>query len=195
MRRERSSLVHWRSVVQLRRAFGHDLRIVTTNYDQLLVSALRSNGTPAARSYCTNSQQAGVIHLHGVIGHEQPADGRDVVVLTESDYLAPVGDGWRVDVMRSTLERPCLFLGTSMTDLNILTRLHNARSPQDVRHYVIFARPAFANDSEEARHATLEGIEQRRWKALGVTPLFASNFADVAQIAFELAASPNDALD
>lgn len=174
-------------VAELRRAYGDRLRIITTNYDQLLVSALRRAGTRSAKSYCTDTQQSGVIHLHGVLGFEAAADGDNVVVLTESDYLAPTGGGWRVDVMRKALEAPCLFLGASLTDLNILMRLHNARSPVGVEHFVLFSRPPLATDVDVRRQARLEDIERRRWSALGVGALFADNYADVAQFAYELA--------
>jgi hypothetical protein len=174
-------------VAEMRAAFAEALTIATTNYDQLLVTALRRTGVGAARSYCTNSNRVGVVHLHGVLGYEEPADGVNEVVLTERSYLAPLAAGWRRDFMQIQLGRPCLFLGASLTDLNLLTSLHAQRPIRGVRHYVVFVRPDATSAEEVRRRRRLESLERRRWRELNVEPLFADTYADVAQFAFELA--------
>jgi hypothetical protein len=52
---------------------------------------------------------------------------------------------------------------------------------------VLFVRDPAFDATDLRRRAALEQIETARWKKLGVVPLFADNFADVAQFAFELA--------
>lgn len=180
------------AVAELRRVFGDALRIITTNYDQLLVTALRRSGFRSAASYCTGTSRVGVLHLHGVIGFEPPRDGDNHVVLTEGDYLAPSASGWRTDLIRTALDGPCLFLGASLTDLNLLTPLHNQLPRDGVRHFVLVVRPAITSSDDARRQTSIESIDLRRWNALGVTPLFVDNYADVAQFGFELAARRAD---
>jgi hypothetical protein len=109
-------------VAELQAAFGGAVRIVTTNYDQLLLTALRDRGLEA-HSYCCPTNKRGIVHLHGVLGYEEPDDGKNEIVLTERHFLAP-SSGWRAELLRDALSKPCLFLGASMTDLNILRSLH-----------------------------------------------------------------------
>lgn len=176
-------------VALMKKAWADDLRIATTNYDQLLLTALRRAGVDEAKSYCLASGHPGVIHLHGVLGYEAPADGENVVVLTESDYLAPTDAGWRTDFMKRALESPCVFLGASLTDLNLLGPLYAGRSDRasSTLHRVLFVRDPVRTTEERRRRTALEDVERRRWARLNVEPLFCDNYADVAQFAYELA--------
>ncbi|MGD0985271.1 MAG: SIR2 family protein [Acidimicrobiales bacterium] len=172
-------------VAEIQAAFGGAARVVTTNYDQLLLTALRDRGLEA-HSYCCATNKPGIVHLHGVLGYEEPDDGKNEIVLTERHFLAP-SSGWRTEFLRDALSRPCLFLGASMTDLNILRSLHAQQSVRRPLHRVLFVRDPALDRTDLQRRAALEQIETKRWRRLGVVPLFADNFADVAQFAFELA--------
>lgn len=184
-----------KGVAAMQLAYGRTMRIATTNYDQLLLTALRAAGITSAESYCSPSRRANaIIHLHGVIGYRRPYDGDNEVVLTEGQFLNP-RSGWRSEFMRSALERPCLFLGASLTDLNILRSLHAQGTRPALRHYVLFVRDPARSDKERQRREIWEQIETTRWSKLGVTPLFADNYADVAQFGFELAGLRRGGLD
>ncbi len=173
-----------RAVAHLRKSQPNQVTVVTTNYDQLLVQALRDVGVSAAKSYCTQSRRPGaVIHLHGVVGFAKPADGENQIVLTEGHFLAPQAGGWRRDVVERALgDGPCLFLGVSLTDLNLLRPLHNSTSKH--RHVLIYTRDP--NLPQPAVAAT-ERIERVRWGKLKVDCLFADNYADSSVFVRELA--------
>ena len=173
-----------RAVAQLKIDFPA-IKVITTNYDQLIVSALRAAGVDTAGSYCVNSTRAdAVIHLHGVIGYEYPVDGENDVILTEHDFLAPSGGGWRRDVVAGALDGgSCMFLGASLTDLNLLAPLHRAGHSRTERHVVVFVRDPHMDRTAQQR---AEEIDRERWSALGVKVVYADNFGDVAQFVTEV---------
>jgi SIR2-like domain len=170
------------AVADLRMAWP-EVRIITTNYDQLLVKAIRDRAG-AAKSYCGSSEkQEAVFHLHGVVGFEHPEDGLNEIVLTEHQFLAP-GSGWRRElVSRALTEGPCLFVGASLTDLSLLTPLHVASGTSGHRHVVLFSRDPQVESGERNKR---ESIDRARWDALNVQVLFADNYADVAQFVDEV---------
>jgi hypothetical protein len=175
-------------VAAMKLAWGEGLRVATTNYDQLLLTALRRRGAEA-HSYCVNSRRPGVIHLHGVLGYEGPADGRNIIVLTQRDYLAPVAAGWRADFMEEALAKPCLFVGASLDDLNMLRPLYGQRrSGGAPLHRALFVRPPATSGFDRLARLAWEDVERQRWRGLSLQPLYCDNYADVAQFAFELAA-------
>jgi SIR2-like domain len=169
-------------IAKLRQEFGSSVTLATTNYDQLLLKSLRENGLPDANSYCLGSKKPGVIHLHGVVGFEDPDDGENVVVLTERDYLAPTNSGWREDFLKEHLEHPCLFVGASLTDLNFLSPLHKS-SPSAGPRIALMARPTSTLSQAQL---VLEEVERKRFEALGVKALFADEYSDLAQFIHEV---------
>ncbi len=157
--------------------------LVTTNYDQLLVQAIRQIGGDA-HSYCINSSKTdAVIHLHGVVGFEEPEDGTNKIVLTEHDFLAPASGGWRRDAVSSALASgPCLFLGASLSDLNLLTPLHQEVNRAH-KHVLLFVREPGLDAIDRDKR---EEIDRARWRALNVEVLFADNYGDLAQFVEEV---------
>lgn len=172
------------AVARLKSEFVDATRVITTNYDQLLLTAVRDLGLDGSHSYCqpTEKPQA-IVHLHGVIGYEDPDDGRNEVILTEHDFYAPSA-GWRWDLVKRALnEDSCLFVGASLTDLNLLLPLHQVDAGEEPRHVVVFVRDPRMTESVRRR---AEQIDRARWEALGVRVLFADNYGDVGQFVDEV---------
>lgn len=132
------------------------LTVMTTNYDLLIELALLDAGVVAAEieivSGAPDRDEASVkmyrvVHLHGVIPHPNQSTAlavpRGDVVLAEDDYFgAPDG------AMATATRRYCrsllkhvssVFVGTSLTDPNLLSYLHSirGRTSSDARHYVL----------------------------------------------------------
>lgn len=178
----------------LARLTSHGCELVTTNYDESLELAVTEQD-PAARDASDlalvgppGDGDEGVVHLHGVLRGRR-AIGK--VVLDEQDYFSLGDDAWQGAYVREALERgPCLFVGSSMTDPNLLRYLHRAERRH--HHYAVLVRQA---DSYAAERDPDPAVEQaryaaaaRRWGGLGVAPLQPEFFSDSAQLLYELLA-------
>ena len=120
---------------------SQNLTIITTNYDLLIESALLEIGINPADIEITTSVQPPaeetrfrVIHLHGVVPHKSHPGNLSIpdstVVLAEDDYFHPRAST-RSDATRSFCdaflqETTCLFVGTSLTDPNLVTYLYGS---------------------------------------------------------------------
>ena len=182
-----------RAVAGLQAQFGRRLQIATTNYDEVLELALRER--LAAERWWTNVRSqvrpgplrpdtVAVTHLHGLLGR------RDLgkVILSEGDYQRMQlhrswQEEWMVDALSST---SCLFVGASMTDANLIRYLYGAGGSR-LPHVAVFRRRRAVTAAELRFRARIEEVERARWHTLGVTPLFADDFADIAQFVNEVA--------
>lgn len=167
--------------------------VITTNYDDLVESALRSRGIPQSeiRAYVTrkkpNSDDAYVVrHLHGILTDSQH---RGTVVLSDADYYrmqAP--NRWQEQHMQDRLEnRSCLFMGTSLSDPNLLRYLFRSEGLHSST--VVFTRQGdttWPPPSAAVRQAR-EDAAQVRWTEASVYPLYADYFSELAQFVYELA--------
>lgn len=168
--------------------------IVTTNYDPVLRSALRDE--PGLDEFDVDARtddgpakgmEAIVRHLHGYI---TPGKTFGDIVLSEGHYHAMQGDdkAWQEDFMRVRLQAgPCLFVGTSLTDPNLLRYLY--RTSGSAEHVALFTRQQDARHRLDARKE-LEDVRdataQIRWERLSVQPLLADFYTDSAQFLWEL---------
>lgn len=180
-------------IARLRRAAGPKCEVVTLNYDTLLEKALRETGFRASeiKRYVSarkgRSGDAVVRHLHGVL---TPTEMDGTVVLSESDYhLMQDKQRWQERYMRDRLKRTaCLFVGTSLSDPNLLRYLY--RAELGAPHVAVFVRQAddwwFSSDYESVRGPREESV-LRRWKAVNVEPLLADYFSQSAQFVSEVA--------
>lgn len=127
------------------------LTVITTNYDLLIESALLEIGINSTNiEVLTTTKPAAeegqfqIIHLHGVvpqkslIGNLRIPESR--VILAEDDYFHPV-TGTRADSTRdfcnTVLKKTtCLFVGTSLTDPDLVTYLYGSSDvDKGPRHY------------------------------------------------------------
>lgn len=179
-------------VAQLRSRFGNRITILTTNYDDLIERALLSAGAtkrqikPYVRR--RNEPPAGAIpvtHLHGYAGR----DGKPKkLVLTEEHYhRMQRGRSWQEEYVTDRLETSlCLFIGTSLTDPNLIRYLYGYRaSPR--RHAAIFVRQGDLERATPAVRSAREAAISKRWQRCGVEPVFVDHYADAAQLLYEIA--------
>lgn len=122
-----------RQVPLLQRVFERDLRIMTTNYDDLIEQAFRDEGRVEPVALATGDHhvaagQVPVLHLHGYLGRDDADPGE--LVLSEADYQRMQrGGAWQEDAVRAALrESTVIFVGTSLLDPNLIRYLHGATS-------------------------------------------------------------------
>lgn len=142
-------------IARLWQRLGQDkLTVVTTNYDLLLEQALEAAGVaPSAIQSVSEppveTKVAGftVVHLHGIVPEPSVSSATtQPIVLAEDEYLQAADDEpartRRAYCEHLLKEDPCLFLGTSLTDPNLLTYLYGSRAARNrdgPRHFALMA--------------------------------------------------------
>lgn len=181
---------------------SRSVRVITTNYDQTLESAMAqtlrgqvksysldrkaSDGIGAWRSLDHTQARRTVLHVHGLVS-DRSGEHRGPVVLTEDEYLVH-GPGV-VDVLaRELRSRTGIFLGLSMTDPNILAALTSLQGRRNSGTYYSVAVPQLTHNEVStatcAQTATLVArqLEQR----FGIRPVLLKSHAQVSQLVNEL---------
>jgi hypothetical protein len=177
-------------IARVRREFGRRCEIATLNYDRLIERALIDEGIRGVKTLVSSTRSRGAVvrHLHGVL---TPTARRGSVVLSESDYFSmQVPRRWQERYVDQRLRAStCLFVGTSLTDPNLLRYLFRAKSSQG--HYALFVQQS---DEWYARRDLKRGLRQardvaslQRWRDLGIEPLRPDFYVQSAQFVHELA--------
>lgn len=171
-------------IALLKTTWGRDARLITTNYDSLIETALRQRQSARlVRSYVVGRREvpgtASVTHLHGHIVAGKP-HGR--LVLSEEDYhLMQDARVWQEKFVSELLNTSvCIFVGASFTDPNLIRYLY--RHGLGGQHVALFARQG--EPGESAIRA--ERAAAARWARCGVTPLFADHYYEIAQFLHEV---------
>jgi len=145
-----------REIAALWKERGPDrLTVITTNYDLLIELALLDAGIETSDVEIISGapdDEVGietyrVIHLHGVIPHPEQFTALSVptggIVLAEDDYFGAL-DSEPATTTRHFCQSllnciSSVFVGTSLTDPNLLSYLHSTanRTNDDVRHFVL----------------------------------------------------------
>ena len=90
-------------------------------------------------------------------------------------------------------ERPCLFVGTSLVDPNLIRYLYGYGG-RSARHWAVFAR-----QSDEPRGGPVAEAREKamaaRWARCGVRTLFLDHYSDVAQLLHEVRVAHAAALE
>lgn len=185
------------------------LTVITTNYDLLIESALLQVGISptnieilAAAQPPANIGQFQIVHLHGVVPQESVIDilriPETVVVLAEDDYFHP-GKSLRSDAMRDLCntvltETKCLFVGTSLTDPDLVAYLYGSSDVDTTpRHYSLNIHQGDQPLSTDVGLPALEASRSAmatRLKGMGVSPLNADYFCQSALFIGELRHAP-----
>lgn len=186
-----------REIVRLRAALGTDLRILTTNYDDLIEQAFADSeldveavpfvGPGGPRGARTDARHQRVSHLHGYLPRSGAAAGR--IVLTEDDYQGVTQDDWQgADVGGALLNSTCLFIGSSLTDPNLLRYLYRTAGSGSPTHYAIFTRQdAYRRETPGAVVAARERALSERWRRSNVEIVFVDHYVEIAQALAEIA--------
>lgn len=177
-------------IARLRSQLGDELMLLTTNYDELIERALRRHGfrRGAIRSYVQRREPAAgvvpVTHLHGFAG--RGAKPRRLVLTEEHYHRMQRGSSWQERLVTDRLASSnCLFIGTTLTDPNLIRYLYGYRK-QHRRHAAVFIRQGGAGQVSPEVRAAREHATAKRWERQGVDAIFLDHFADAAQLVHEI---------
>lgn len=164
------------------------VRVLTTNYDDLLERALRQAGvsSESVKTYVSGTRPGpgrfGVTHLHGYAGRDRATE----LILSEEHYHGMQSrDSWQERLMIEQLsKRDCIFIGSSLSDTNLIRYLYRAgKAPERVRTAVFIRQ-------EDQHHEPMKSSRERaiseRWARCGVQPIFLDHYCDVAQLVYEI---------
>ena len=198
-------------VAQIRqRDEDHQAEVFTTNYDDLLEQALRDWGVYCKPRYRWHNPRLPrdlvVHHIHGYLGAEETSD--DVVVGSlDYDRVARVGLDWPGEELGTALARgPMLFVGTSLTDPNLLRILGKLRDRHEsVRpdegdagyghHVLLLAWQGLGFDrrseprEEAARRLRLGHLLENLWRRYHVEVVLLDDFSDITLFLREVASA------
>lgn len=180
----------YRAVTSLCSLLGSKLRIVTTNYDDILERSINQSTAFTARAtivgpdgslipsarYPTGNVE--VVHLHGLIPHEGDIEG--TVILDEKDFsveaVRPPGH-----VLPEILDpaEPTLFLGLSLTDPNIVAACHLLATAQPRPWYGLFV-------DDTTDDPTLRSYSAKRIRDMRITPLHLASYGQISQVIYEM---------
>lgn len=178
-------------VAQLRSRFGDRITILTTNYDDLIERALLGAGAtkrqikPYVRRRAEPPPGAiPVTHLHGYAGRD--GNPKKLVLTEEHYHRMQRGRSWQEEYVTERLEHSlCLFIGTSLTDPNLIRYLYGYRASTR-RHAAVFVRQGDLERATPAVRSAREEAISKRWQRCGVEPVFVDHYADAAQLLYEI---------
>jgi hypothetical protein len=179
-------------VARLSSCFGERLTVMTTNYDDLIERALLHGGyaKKLIKSYVTHRHMltpgaVPVTHLHGFAGRE--GEPRRLVLTEEHYHRMQRGTSWQEQYVTKQLEQTlCLFVGTSLTDPNLIRYLYGYKKPSVRSHAAVFVRQGDMEGPDDAIRAVREEAATKRWNRCGVEAIFVDHFADAAQLVHEI---------
>jgi len=178
-------------VAYLRECYRERLTILTTNYDDLIERALlaRSWAKKDIKSYVRRrtppENAVAVTHLHGYAG--RAADPKQIVLTEEHYHRMQRGTSWQEAYVTERLENSlCLFVGTSLTDPNLIRYLYGYKQSPARRHAAVFVRQADLEGAADEVRAVREEAVAKRWARCGVEAIFADHFGDGAQLLYEV---------
>lgn len=181
------------------------LTAITTNYDLLIESALLEIGINSTDVEIVTTAQPPaeeslyrVVHLHGVVPHRSHPDNLRIpdsaVVLAEDDYFHPV-TGTRSDATRDLCDKllqetTCLFVGTSLTDPDLVAYLYGSSDVGTApRHYSLHVHQGDQLLSIDACSPALKASRStmsKRLRGMGVHLLNADYYCQSALFIGEL---------
>jgi hypothetical protein len=179
-------------VANVRRCFGESATLLTTNYDDLIERALLANGFSKrdvrayVQSRAVKTPVIPVTHLHGLAGREGAP--KKLVLSEEQYHRMQRGSSWQERCMTKHLQSSsCLFVGTSLTDPNLIRYLYGYKQSSARTHAAIFVRQGETDGASAEVGAARERAAAKRWGRCGVQAIFVDHFADAAQLLYEIA--------
>jgi SIR2-like domain len=195
-------------LARLRSTFDDNVSFISTNYDDLFEEALRKQQLlpqPYVKSGTKiEGDRVPVFHPHGFIGRPH---GRRRNTQMEGPFIVSEEHFQLVDsdfakrqetaVASKLLENPCLFVGVSLTDPNLLRYIYHYVS-EDHPHAAIFIRQAeygaIGRENEGSQpqrigRAVQEAREQAvcaRWTQRNLEAVFLDHFCDLAYLIHEI---------
>jgi hypothetical protein len=182
-----------RAVAEICSLWGDTCEVVTTNYDDLLESALAS-AIPRSKVQSRTDEYDGVPgvvevrHLHGIM---TPSSTRGRLILSEADYYRGANpDAWQETFFRKRFgDSTCLFIGSSMSDPNLLRYLYRHSRKRQV--VILLVRQADTWPGAESLESPIRLARERvallRWQEVRVTALHTDFYNQSAQFLWEVA--------
>lgn len=165
--------------------------IVTTNYDTGIENALEDAGVSFETLTGPDDPQVGrvaVRHLHGFVTRK--ARKPSGLVLSQRDYARLDSSAWQHELLVDRLETStCLFVGSGMTDPNLLHYLHRASADRGRRHVAVMPRQAddwYGTSAPSEVRTAREQSLAARWATVGVEVLRPDFFVQSAQFLYEV---------
>jgi len=173
--------------------------VLTTNFDLLVELALKEQLSAEARDPAIvrtvapgdepEEDMIDVVHMHGVLPHPASGIRATEIVFSEDEFLTHHA---QVDKARAILgERPHLFLGTSLTDTNVLKHLYrDAEEGKSPGHAAVAVSQQAAGDVEpEAAKVVVDSLQSSgamRLKSARVEVVFVDTYSEASQFVTEL---------
>ncbi|MDQ3381047.1 MAG: SIR2 family protein [Actinomycetota bacterium] len=191
------------AIARLVLASPRPIPVLTTNYDRLLEKAFIAELRHRSRRDMRVAEVLPgevipddccvVVHLHGLIDETRPAreQVRGRLVLADDEFFAAgeIGEQRRQIAERFLSAGRCLFLGTGLTDPNLLGYLYRAEAKRGTprpRHATISVRQVPpGQDADAIVFRAIEESGGRRLARAGVEVAFVSTYSDAAQIVRE----------
>ena len=182
------------------------VRIITTNFDQLLEVALNEQlGSGRVKSYgldhadewasLNSLDEVGVLHVHGAVtqarAHESDPSRHLItpLILTESHYLK-YGVEVRHRISQAFSDAVGLFVGLSLTDPNLIGPLYGTtpKQPAGPNRYAITVADLNQRQSHVREKAAMLAVESVRFlnDKLALRPIIVKSYSQVEQVVSDL---------
>ncbi|MGB3441625.1 MAG: SIR2 family protein [Actinophytocola sp.] len=183
------------SLAQLIYTHGSNVKVLTTNFDDIIEKALYGyfdesrvgaysiSQVDSWRAWGETTGNIGVMHLHGLV--RQGQNPEIPIILTESQFLKY---GARVRAAISdAIDGACtIFVGLSMSDPNLIGPLYQSAGSTAPRFaLVVPTKKAGASAEESARYAI--GSARYLEEKLNLRPIFLRSYSQLNQVISDLA--------
>lgn len=114
----------------------HDIELITYNYDEFLekdyeIVTKTKMSSVCSRTLDNKTREPKIKHIHGLIPFGKVSKTSGVVLTQEEYYKAYKGQAWTVDVQKKALERVCLFVGSSLSDLFQMSLINEVKERKE----------------------------------------------------------------
>lgn len=164
----------------LRKQGRDPVRVLTTSYDDEITEA-----EARVKNYFKDLQdfafvprpleqseeaEAKSVPLYRLNGHVRGGGAPDALIVGEADALTGHYEDRGHRIERALTETACIFVGTELTEPDVLSKLVNSPCPEGLPRYAVILRPDLDLDSEDEEAKALN-LAARRFLHLGVVPI------------------------
>jgi hypothetical protein len=176
---------------------GRDpVRVLTTSYDDEITEAearvkryfedLQDFAFVPRPLEESEEAESKSVPLYRLNGHVRGSGSPDALIVGEADALTGHYEDRGRRIERALAETACIFVGTELTEPDVLSKLVNAPYPKGLPRYAVILPPDLDLDSREERAKVLN-LAARRFLHLGVVPIVIDFPHQVPQFLIEVA--------
>ena len=181
------------SIARLAAVRRNGLRLITTNFDNILERALWQHfDQKNIRTFSLDevadwedwngNDQVGVLHLHGLL--RQGKSPKHPIVLSESQYLK-YGARVRETIAKTLANSYSIFVGLSMADPNLVGPLYASR-PATHDRFALFVPRRLPDESYEESAKYAVSSAKYLETELGLKPIFLKSYSQLNQVLSDL---------